>query len=167
MKIWCCTYLPRHFCAWSLSMDTIQILHAIWIRHKVQMLVLNEKVCTPKPPWLVCRDQVYSAVICHPRGSLQTAHRCCLYPLCLSKWFYSLKKVVCSPSPASRNHGIVIHSCGRPGMGHPPDFSTTLNLPLNPTIGDGLKCTEPQCVYEPMYYLFIFRLPTAFMSIWD
>lgn len=89
--------------------------------------------------------------------------------LCLSKWlvFYSLKKVVCSPSPASRSHGIVIHSCGRPGMGHPPDFPTTLNLALNPTIGDGLKCTEPQCVYEPMYYLFIFRLPTAFMSIWD
>lgn len=81
MKIWCCTYLPRHFCAWALSTDTIQILHAIWIRDKVQMLVLNEKVCTPKPPWLVCRDQVYSAVICHPRGSLQTAHRCgCLHP---------------------------------------------------------------------------------------
>lgn len=64
---WWCTYLHLHFRAWSLSTDTIQILHAIWIRDKVQMLVLNEKMWTPKPPWLVCRDQVYR---CHlpPQG---------------------------------------------------------------------------------------------------
>lgn len=32
------------------------------------MLVLNEKVGSPKPPWLVCRDQVHSGVICHSEG---------------------------------------------------------------------------------------------------
>lgn len=58
---------------------------------------------------------------CHlpSQGSLQTAHRCgCLHLVWLSEWlvFYSLKKVVCSPSPASWNHGIVfIHVEGPDG----------------------------------------------------
>lgn len=134
------------------------------------MLVLNEKMWTPKPPWLVCRDRVYRRHL-PPQGVTANCTQMWLpapcMPVRMAGVLFSLKKVVCSPFPASRSHGIAIHSRGRPRTGHLSDFSTTVNLPLNPTILGSLKCKEPRRVYEPMCYLFIFRLPTTFMSIWD
>lgn len=97
-----------------------------------------------------------------PRGSLQTPNRCG----CVHLVFYSLtrKWFACHPQPQGATEG--------PSMWKAQDWSsiwlsTPLSLLLNPTTADGLKCKEPWCVYEHMCHLFIFRLPTAFMSIWD
>lgn len=100
--------------------------------------------------------QVSSAT---PGGHCKLHTDVAAYTLCACQNGWHLKKVVCSPFPASRSHGIAIHSRGRPRTGHPSDLSTTVNLPLDPTILDSLKCKEPRSVYEPMCYLFIFRLP--------
>lgn len=140
-----------HFCAWPLSTDTCQVLHAIWVRDKVQMLVLNEKVTTPKPPSLVWGTRS-TGMRTHPpprenhckRYTDVTARTSCAYQ---NGWCFVLMKesdLLAIPSLKEPRKG---HSCGRPRTGHPCNFSTTLNFPLNPTVGDGLKCKEPWCVH--------------------
>lgn len=122
---------------------------------------------TPKPPWLVHRPRSTMTSATQRITANSTQMWMCA-PCMPVEWlvFYSLtrKWFACHPQPQGATEG--------PFMGKAQDWSsiwlsTPLSLPLNPTTDDGLKCKEPWCVYEHMCHLFIFRLPTAFMSIWD
>jgi len=103
-----------HFCAWPLSTDTCQVLHAIWVRDKVQMLVLNEKVTTPKPPCLVWGTGSTGMWTHLPPGRI-TANSTQMWPhaprvpIRMAGVSFSWKKVVCSPSAASRSQGRAVH----------------------------------------------------------
>lgn len=142
-----------HFCTWPFSTDNCQVLHAMRLRDKGQMLVLNEKATMPEPPCLVWRTR--SPVMrthLPPEGittnSAQMWPHAPRVPITVVGVSFSWKKVVCSPSPPLlHKEPRKGHSCGRPRTGHPCNFSTTLNFPLNPTVGDGLKRKQPWYVH--------------------
>lgn len=124
-----------------------------------------------KASLVVCRDQIHNGADSPAtRGGhckFHTDVATCTPCTCQNGWCFILFKesgLLTIPSLKEPRKG---HSCGRPRTSHPSDFSTALSLPLNPTVGDSLKCKEPRCVYQPVCHLFIFRLPAAFMSLWD
>lgn len=134
----------------SLSTDTFQILHVIRRRDKVQILVLHEKHHSKASlPGVQGTGPQRCRLTCHPGGhcKLHTDVAACTPCACQNGWCFILFKesdLLTIPSLKEPRKG---HSCGRPRTGHPSDFSTTLNFTLSPTIGEGLKCKEPPCVY--------------------
>ena len=97
----------------SLSTDTFHVLHVFRIRDKVQILVLLKKAPLQSlPDWCGGTGITMVQTYLLPRGPLQTPPGCGFVHPCVYRMAgisLSSKKVVCSPTPASRSQGRAIH----------------------------------------------------------